>query len=223
MTRPLPWSHSSLEGFDTCGRQYEELKVLRNFQDQKNDASIWGDQVHIAMEKYLQSGEAMPGNMTQYAPYLDKFKARPGKLLAEQKYGIDIHLRPCSFYGPQVWGRGIVDVLQLFGTVAHVDDHKTGKNRKKNMQQLIIFALLVFLHHPEIQTVVCTFHWLQLGLTDSEVFNRHQMPEMWETLIPKLERYARAFHLGIFPAKPSGLCKRHCAVTTCEHWGSGRR
>ncbi len=26
MTTPLPWSHSSLQGFDTCPRQYEEIK-----------------------------------------------------------------------------------------------------------------------------------------------------------------------------------------------------
>jgi hypothetical protein len=245
--KPLPWSHSSLSGFDTCERQYEELKVLRNFQDEKNPASIWGDEVHTAMEKFLKAhvarkellarmtpdqriahrtltdGEVLPANMTQYEPYLHTFLARPGRLLAEQEYGLDINLRPCAFLGPDVWMRGIIDVLTLDGTIAWVDDHKTGKNRKKDMQQLIIFALLAFYHHPEINTAHCAFHWLQLDAVDRETFYRHQIPELWATLIPKLQKYKQAFDMGIFRAKPSGLCRKHCAVSTCEYWGSGRR
>lgn len=229
--KPLPWSHSSLSGFDTCERQYEELKVLRNFQDEKNPASIWGDDVHTAMEKFIKLGVASPGlvegtmpvNMRQYEPYLLAFLARPGRTLAEQEYGLDINLRPCAFLGPDVWMRGIIDVLTLDGSIAWVDDHKTGKNRKKDMQQLIIFALLTFYHHPEINTAHCAFHWLQLDAVDRETFYRHQIPELWATLIPKLQRYKMAFDLGVFRAKPSGLCKKHCAVSTCEYWGSGRR
>lgn len=229
--RPLPWSHSSLSGFDTCARQYEELKVLRNFQDNKNPASIWGDEFHKAAEKYLELGvrsrelaaASLPGNMGQYQDYLNKFLDRPGKLLVEQEYALDVNLRPCAFLGDEVWGRGIIDVLTLNVSVAWVDDHKTGKNRKKDMQQLIIFALLTFYHHPEINTAHCAFHWLQLGQRDTETFYRHQIPELWATLIPKLQRYKKAFDMGIFPAKPSGLCRKHCAVETCEYVGSGRR
>lgn len=236
--KPLPWSHSSLSGFDTCERQYEELKVLRNFQDEKNPASIWGDDVHTAFEIYLKARAAglhwaasastqqiapLPANMTQYLDYLEVFVQRRGKLLAEQEYGLDINLRPCAFLGPDVWMRGIIDVLTLDGSIAWVDDHKTGKNRKKDMQQLIIFALLTFYHHPEINTAHCAFHWLQLDAVDRETFYRHQIPELWATLIPKLQRYKMAFDLGVFRAKPSGLCKKHCAVSTCEYWGSGRR
>lgn len=220
--KPLPWSHSSISSFDTCGRMYEEIKVHHNFQDQKNPASIWGDQVHIAFEKYLGEGVALPANMTQYFDYLQQFRIRPGKLLVEKKYALNLQLKPTDFFAADVWGRGIIDVLTLYNNVADVDDHKTGATRKKDMQQLIIFALLTFYHHPEIDTVHCRFHWLQLGAVDKETFYRHQIPALWETLLPKLDRYMRAFHLGVFHPKKSGLCKRHCAVRTCEHWGGGR-
>lgn len=229
--KPLPWSHSTLAGFDTCPRQYEELKVLRNFQDQKNPASLWGDEFHTAAEKFLKLGvdswplavSSLPANMSQYEPYLKKFLTRPGTLLAEQEYGLDVGLQPCAFNGPTVWMRGIIDVLTLDGTVAYVDDHKTGKNRKKDMQQLIIFSLLTFYHHPQINTAHCAFHWLQLDAIDVETFYRHQIPELWATLVPKLQRYKRAFDVGIFPPKPSGLCRKHCAVETCEYIGGSRR
>jgi hypothetical protein len=207
----------------TCGRQYEEIKVLHNFQDQKNEASIWGDAVHQAFEKNLGEGAPLPANMVQYDEYLEQFRGRPGILLVEQKYAINKLLQPTDFFAKDCWGRGIVDVLQIDASVAHVDDHKTGKNRKKDMQQLIIFALLVFYHHPQVDTVHCTFHWTQLGAKDTETFYRHQINALWETLIPKLDRYARAFHTGTFQPNPSGLCKGYCAVKTCEYWGSGRR
>lgn len=232
MTQPLPWSHSSLVGFETCARQYEEIKVLRNFQDQKNSASLWGDEFHIAAEKYIAAKVAgdsgavewtLPPNMSQYAEYLDGYVRRPGRTLVEQEYGLDRDLKPCAFIGPDVWMRGIIDVLTIDGPVAHVDDHKTGKNRKKDMQQLIIFALLTFYHHPEVMGCHCTFHWLQLGAKDTETFHRHDIPEMWNTLLPKLAKYRDAFHRGIFPPKPSGLCKKHCAVETCEYYGRGPR
>lgn len=224
MPTPLPWSHSSLQQFETCGRQYEELKVLHNFQDEKNPASLWGDEVHKAFEARLDTDAVpLPGNMVQYEPYLRQFMDRPGKLYPERKYALNRDLRPTDFFAEDCWCRGIIDVLTLDRNVAHVDDHKTGKNRKKDMQQLIIFALLVFYHHPEVDTVHTCFHWLQHGFDekakDRETFTRDQIPELWGTLVPKLERYMKAFHIGIFHPRPSGLCKRHCAVSTCEHWG----
>ncbi len=209
----------------TCARQYEEIKVLRHFQDQKNEASIWGDEVHREFEKYLQLGggelgrAALPTTMHAHIPYLDSYLARPGQLLVEQEYGLNLQLQPCEFLGRDVWMRGIIDVLTLDGDAAWVDDHKTGNNRKKDMQQLVIFALLTFYHHPQVQTAHCAFHWLQLGAQDTETFTRDQIPYLWSTLTPKLQLYRRAFALGVFPPKPSGLCKRHCAVTTCEYHG----
>lgn len=222
---PLPWSHSSLVTHSTCPRQFEEIKVLRNFQDQKNEASLWGDEVHRAFETHLNAPDApLPANMQMYNDYIAQFYPQSGEtLLVEQQYGLNRKLMPTDFYAKDVWARGIIDVLRLKGNVAKVDDHKTGKNRKKDMQQLIIFALMTFYHHAEIAVVHCTFHWTQLNAKDTETFYRHQIPELWHQLMPKLEAYAKSFHTGIFPPKSSGLCKRHCAVKTCEYFGGARR
>jgi hypothetical protein len=225
---PLPWSHSALEGFDTCARQYEEVRVLKHFKDGKNAAALWGDEFHKAAERFIGTTleghpAVLPSNMSHYADYLRQFVKRPGATLAERRYALNRQLRPCEFFSPDVWVRGIIDVLTLEGAVAWVDDHKTGKNRKKDMQQLIIFALLTFYHHPEIDTCHTAFHWLQVGATDPETFYRHQIPALWETLVPKLQRYVAAFHAGIFPPRPSGLCVKHCAVSSCEYFGRGSR
>ena len=115
MTTPLPWSHSSIEQFHTCPRKYEELKVLRNFQDEKNPASLWGDEVHKAFEKWIRHvvelkplvgvegaiadaelHNVLPVSMQQYVPYLRQFVIRPGTTLAEQQYAITRELKPCE-------------------------------------------------------------------------------------------------------------------------------
>lgn len=231
--KPLPWSHSTLSGFMTCARQYEEIKVLRNFQDKKNDASLWGDEAHKAFEKYLQlrGGElgraSLPTSMHQYLPYLDGYLTLPGQLLPEQEYGLNVRLQPTGFLADDVWCRGIIDVLVLNEDTALVADHKTGRNRKKDMQQLIVFALLTFYHHPQVQVCNTRFCWLQHDpsgkCVDAEIFTRDQIPYLWNTLVPKLRLYKHAFDVGVFPPKPSGLCKKHCAVETCEYHGGGRR
>lgn len=222
--KPLPWSHSSIEGHETCARKFEAEKVLREVQDVKNEASLWGDEVHRAFETFLNKGgaEPLPVMMQQYTPYISEYLGRPGTLLVEQQLAITIDLKPCGFFDKKVWARGIIDVLQIYNNVAWIDDHKTGK-RKYNRQQLIIFALMVFYHHPEVTTCHTSYRWLQTGERDDETFYRHQIESMWVELLPKLERYARSFHAGVFNPRPSGLCKKHCAVDTCEYWGRGAR
>lgn len=225
--KPLAWSHSALQAFDTCPRQYEEVKVLKHFQETKNEASLWGDEVHRALEKHIGAGVPLPANMSLYAAYAQGFIDRAGRTLVERRYALNKQLQPTEFFAKDVWCRAIIDVLTIDGDVAWVDDHKTGKNRKKDMQQLIVFALTVFHCHPEVNTVHCAFHWLQYGFDESakdrETFTRAQMEEMWDSLVPKLRDYLKAFKCGIFVAKPSGLCRKHCPVTSCEYHGRGAR
>lgn len=216
-----------------CSRQYIEIRILKHYQDKKNEASLWGDRFHKEAEKFIGANCAQPGSyqlppeMQPYAAYLAQFLCRPGKTFVEQEMGLDRHLKPTYWLGPEVWARGVIDVLTVDGAFAWVDDHKTGKNRKVDMQQLIIFALLTFYHYPEVMTVYCTFHWVQYGFDDTakdtRVFTRAQIPELWETLMPKLIKFKEAFAAGVFPPNPSGLCKAHCAVESCEYYQKGRR
>lgn len=252
MSVPLPWSHSILERFNTCPRMLEEMNVLKNFTDTKNTAATWGDEVHRVFEQYIRTvhplvqaigydaaladatlHDRLPPTMAMYEGYLKQFVIRPGRMLVEQKYAIDRNLQPCDFFARDVWGRGIIDVLTIDGDVAHVDDHKTGK-RKVDMQQLIIFALMTFYHHPEVNTVLTAFHWIKTGEKDVRVFHRSQIGEMWtgwpktaereawEGLVPRLTVYAKAFHIGVFNPKKSGLCRQHCPVKSCEYCGVTR-
>lgn len=228
MSQPLPWSHSALQDFNTCARRYEEIKVLRHYQDSKNSASLWGDEFHRNAERYIADRVAGKNprvliTMGKFIDYLEQFVTRPGVTVVERKYALNAQMLPCEFLGEDVWARGIIDVLTINGAAADVDDHKTGK-RKKDPQQLMIFALLVFYHHPQVMRCDTRFHWISEGYAkDEETYHRHDIPWMWDELLPKLRDYRDAFHKGVFPPKRSGLCAKHCPVDSCEFFGRGPR
>lgn len=98
-----------------------------------------------------------------------------------------------------------------------IPTHNTGK-RKPNSRQLKLFALLVFMHHPQINTVKTEFVWLKTGERDAETYTRDQEAELWQEFVPSLARFKAAFKAEVFPPRTSGLCNGWCPVTQCPHW-----
>ena len=242
--KPLPWSHSSLTAFQTCPKQFYHLKVLKDVTEEKHPATQWGIIFHKAAEDYLRgypdkakyeyrlSKETVDPDIDYFVPYLEQFRMGYGTLAVEQELCLNRKLEPCDWNAPDVWVRGIVDVLKTHDGVAHVGDHKTGK-RKAGVKQLKLFALLVFAHYPDIHTCHTAFYWLNTGQTnpetnqidpdtvvvDRETFTREQIMPMWDAFLPDLKQFAEAFKTETFVARPSGLCKEWCPVTSCEFCG----
>lgn len=220
--KALPWSHSSLENFKNCPKQYYHLKVLKDVQDSPGEAAMWGDMFHKAAEVYLKGGE-LPEVLGNYTDYLDNIKGLPGELYVEQKLSLNVDMQPCGWMDTKVWCRGIVDVLTIDGERAVVLDHKTGKNRKPSSRQLMLFALLVFAHYPQVNVCKTSFAWLKFkddpkGYVDTEIFRREEIPEMWQRFLPDLKAFVTAFKTETFNPKSSGLCRGWCQVTSCQHW-----
>lgn len=220
--RPPAWSFSGLNGFLTCPKQYYHVKVIKDVKETKYEATLWGTLFHETAEIYLTTPTDLPPEFAQYRSYLDQFTGKPGVLRVEQELGIDRNLEPCAFDSPDVWCRGIVDVLNIADGIAMIDDHKTGK-RKPDSRQLKLFALLVFVNYPEVHTCHTTFQWVKTGEQDRAIFRRDQMMDMWNDFLPDLKKYAHAFKTETFIERPSGLCKNHCPVKQCQFCGVGER
>ena len=97
-----------------------------------------------------------------------------------------------------------------------VPTHNTGK-RRPDFSQLELFALQVFTHHPQVNTVHSKFLWLKDGKSDHEVYKRDQMPILWEKLMTRIKRIEKAAEANVWPAKPSGLCPYCPAYSFCEY------
>ena len=44
------WSYSSLKQYLNCPKQYQEIRVLKNFTTQDTPQTIYGKEVHKALE-----------------------------------------------------------------------------------------------------------------------------------------------------------------------------
>jgi hypothetical protein len=220
--KPLPWSHSALNDFLTCPKQYYHKRIAKDVPQEQNEAGAYGDYVHRHFDAWLKAyangGDyELPSDLQQYEDYLGRIAAGAGVMYSECKYAITRELQPCDFFAPDVWSRAILDVLHLNGQEARVIDHKTGK-MKPDSTQLKLSALFVFAHHPEVQVVKTGYFWLKEKKLTKETYVRVNEAQLWQEFVPSLRAYKTAFQLATFRPRPSGLCNGWCPVTACEFW-----
>mgnify|MGYP001605832782 CR=1 FL=1 len=220
------WSYSKLKNFEVCPRKHFEVDIAKNFAEGKNDDPNtplnWGNRFHEAMAVSLKTASPLPTEFAAYQPWADRILAGPGELLVEQKYAITRDFKPATYFGSDVWYRGIGDVVRLNGPVALVVDWKTGKVLVDSVQ-LMLMAQCIFSHYPEVQRVRSEFVWLKDDCTTPEVFSRQEVADNWVGLMERVNLLERADKLQEYPPKPSGLCKSWCPVSSCTYHGKGRK
>lgn len=96
--------------------------------------------------------------------------------------------------------------------------HNTGK-RKLDIDQLKLFAAVMFTVHPELEEVQAGYIWLKERKIDKEKFYRRDLPELWQHFAPQVRRLVVAHKEQKWPERPSGLCKNYCNVVACEFNG----
>ena len=77
----ITWSHSSLKDFEGCARRYHEVKVLKNYPFQETTHTIYGKDVHKAIEDYGKDGTPIPEKYAQFKPVVDEIMKKPGRKL----------------------------------------------------------------------------------------------------------------------------------------------
>lgn len=219
-TNVLPWSYSTLTSFETCPRRYYLTKISKQVKEPQGEALIYGNEVHKALEKDLKGEQALPTKFASFAPLVNAIKALPGKRLVEQSFGLDVNLRPVSFFAKDCWVRGKIDLLVVGTTTAAAIDWKTGK-MKSDLDQMKLFAAAALQDHPYLQSVRTGFAWLHDQKLQREDFKREDTPAIWGEFIVRVQRMENAAKTGDFPPNPSGLCRKWCPVGNqlCEFCG----
>ena len=216
------WSHTALTSFETCGFRYYCTRVTKDVVDPPNEAALWGQRVHEALEARVKTHKPLPEGMEQWESMCQKWDSMrsKGKLLTETQMCLNRSLDPVSWFAKDAWVRGVVDVGVVTDRKAVVADYKTGK-RKPDNDQLKLFALMAFHHYPNVEIVHTSFIWMKEGKTDREKFYREQIPELWNEFNPRIERFENAFKQNKWQKKPSGLCGKWCPVpkSKCEFSG----
>jgi hypothetical protein len=219
-----PWAFSTLEKFETCPRQFHEIKILKSVVEPESEHQLWGKQVHSAFENYIKGGgkpkAQLPEKMKHWQNIVDNLFSMPARqILTEVQVALDRNFQVVAWDSDQCWTRGVIDVLVLGSTSAIVLDWKTGK--RKPTEQLKLYAAYVFAVYPKVNVVSTALVWLQSRRIDKDTIVRSDAPGIWQGFIERAARLKSAHERDSWPERPSGLCRAWCAVTQCKYNGKG--
>lgn len=220
------WSYSSIKTFDQCPKKYFHLKIAKDIKDTGSEATIYGNEVHEAAENYIKHGTAVPDKYAVIHPVMEALSKFPGDKHAELKLGVkrdeDGGYEPCDFFDPDVWYRGIVDLLIIDGHKAKMIDYKTGKSAKyADLKQLDLMAAAVFTHFPEVMIIKSALAFVVCNDFIKKTHVRTERSRYFSVFSDQLERLEAAIDNGVWNAKTSALCP-WCPVTSCPHWSPRR-
>lgn len=225
-------SWTSLNKFETCPRQFEWSYVQKNKEDPAKFAEYrkWGVIVHEAVELRIKKGsdEPMPEGTERFQVAIDAAKMAKQQGLSvytEEKIAMSRDGKAVNFWSKDAFVRAQVDLAILARTRAEMIDLKTGK-WKSDRDQMRMNAWIAFHQWPGLTLIQTRYLWLQGGDQNAETHARAATSDAKSTLatlagdfIPRIERVERALAGGVFDPKPSGLCRAHCPVFSCEHNG----
>jgi hypothetical protein len=145
----------------------------------------------------------------------------PGKIFVEVPFAVNKQLKPCGYWDDDVWYRAKIDYLNIHNGRARIVDYKTGKPHQK-MLQLFEYILFTFIIYPEVNVAYSEYYWTKTQSVTGTggSWPRERMNEMWPMLLPDLKQMVEAYQTDIWQPRQSGLCKRHCPVTSCEFNGA---
>lgn len=220
MRKVLPWSYSSLTGYENCPHQFYEVRIAGTTPRKDTKEASSGVDIHKQIEDYCNGVASLEDKKLK--KIVDKTLADLDKafLKFEHKLAITQKREPTEWEAEDCHHRGIMDVSYINpdDPVAKVFDWKSGKVNAYS-QQLKANALTIFAHYPHVQEVRTQYVWLKFdSVTPGRVF-REFSDKIWDAFEKRVTVMVAAEQQNIWPKRPSGLCKRYCPVVTCEHNG----
>lgn len=213
----LTHSFSSIKMYMNCPLRYYHQRVKKTVTDPGNEATHYGERVHKQLEERLKGETELPQETKHYEPLVSAIlKGVKGQLLVEQELTLNAELKPTGWFDADAWLRTKIDVMLLDGSRCAVLDWKTGK-RKPDFDQLELYALQIFAHHPEVERVSVGFVWLKDKAMDRDEYLRQDAAELWEKLLTQIKRIEKSLETEVWPARPSGLCRFCPARHLCDY------
>lgn len=223
--KPFAWSFSRLKNFEVCPKRHYEIDLAKNFKEAGGAALDWGNRVHDVLAARCGKDRApLPPDFVMYEPWAVKVlgNSPPENVFVEQGLALTKDFTPTGNFDSDVWLRVKCDLYRVVGDVALAVDWKTGKILEDSVQ-LALTAACILAKHPEVKAVRSSYVWLKEDAESSEVFYREDIPTIWRSIWHRIEAMETAFRMTNYPATPSGICARFCAVKSCPHNGNTSR
>jgi len=214
------WSYSSIKTYDQCPKKYYHLKVAKDVVEPPTEAITYGKQFHSAAEHYVRDDVPLPPQFNYAKPTLDNLRQLAGDKYCEYEFGLTENLEPCGFKDPNVWWRGVADLLIINGEDARCVDYKTGKSAKyADTDQLELMALAIFKHFPQVKRVKGGLLFVVSKNFIKDSYDIENQDKMWAKWFAEHSRMKLSYANNVWNPRPSGLCKKHCLVLECAHNG----
>lgn len=200
---------------------FHAKRVLKLYPFVQSPEAAFGDRAHVALAAALTEGTPLPAEFASYQWVVDRvFPALPVVRMAEVGFNFTAQWRSVGArdWQGKAW-MGAADVLALTDDrgSAVVVDHKTGKSRYPDLDQLELMALFTMLDNPSVDYVRGVLLFLQDGHTAVRDFTRAQVAVLrskWDARALAVEAAAAE---NVWPRKKSALCP-WCPHKPCPNW-----
>ena len=209
------WSYSSLKQYQNCPKQYQEMRVLKNYTVTENEAMMYGKEVHSALEDYVKEGVELAKNYQRFKPMVDKLIAIPGDKYPEYEMALTYNKEPCDFKSDNRWVRGIADLVIVDKDYAFIIDYKTGSNKYPDPKQLRLMALMMFSYFPQVNKIKAGLLFVMKNSFIDETYERKDIKDSWGKFEVPLKRLETSYNNDQWVPNPTPLCG-WCPVNTCE-------
>lgn len=205
-----------MKKFEQCARQYHEVTVLKRYPFTDTKHTIYGKDVHKAIEDYGRDGKPLPPEFVLFQPVVDALLAKPGRKLFEHEMALTKDLRPCDFKDDNRWVRGIADLLIVDddNLTARVVDWKTGNDKYPDRDQLTLMSLMVFTHFPHVRSVASALVFLVKGSMVKHKMVREDAEAAWWDYRERVAKLEAAHEFDVWNPSQSPLCG-WCPVKEC--------
>lgn len=213
----LAHSYSSIKLFENCPQQYYRVRVKKDVKDEGSEASMMGQRLHEMLERRLKEISPLPAEAAKYENLCQAVLqlAEGAELYVEHELTLNEDLNPTTWFAGDAWLRSKLDVFIIRNNVAVYMDWKTGK-RKTDTFQLDLTVAQIFKHYPEVSTVATSLVWLKDLTQDKYTYTRDMAPNLWGDIMGRIRRIYDAAESGVWPARPSGLCRYCPARHDCD-------
>ena len=215
--KPFAWSFSALDSFETCPKRYWHLNVARDIKEEENEAMRFGSYAHKAFEHRLKEGTPLPIDLKHHEKLLARLAGARGTHYTEQRLALNRDFEPTGWWDSDVWVRAITDYTIVDGDKGATFDWKFGR-QKDGFDQINLVSVILFSYFEELQIISGAYYWAKDKQVRRDEVTRLAIPEVWNSLLPRVEVMEDAYRNTDYPAKPSGLCKRHCPVRPASQW-----
>jgi CRISPR/Cas system-associated exonuclease Cas4 (RecB family) len=210
------WSFSSLKEYINCPKKYQEVRILKNYSFVDTPQTIYGKEVHEALELYVRDNKPLAKNYLRFKKMVDTLVAIPGEKYPEYKMALTKKMEQCDFEDENRWVRGIADLVIVDQDKAFIIDYKTGSNKYPDTKQLKLMALMAFVCFPKVNKIKAGLLFCMKNSFVQESYTREGIHKAWKSFEQPLDRLTMSYEKDEWIPNPTPLCG-WCPVETCEH------